>query len=105
MKRVYGSHDRLLVGFLHELLTSRGIDCVVRNDFLGGGAGELPPNECWPELWVVDDGDWPQARRLVDEQLAQAEAPPWRCPGCGETIEGQFARCWHCGREAPDTAD
>jgi rubrerythrin len=26
---------------------------------------------------------------------------PWICPSCGETIEGQFDQCWHCGEERP----
>jgi hypothetical protein len=85
VKRLYGSDDRALIAHLRALLETRGIACVLRNEFLGGAAGELPPHECSPELWVVDDVD----------------TTPWTCPGCGEIIEGQFARCWHCGREAP----
>jgi len=23
---------------------------------------------------------------------------PWRCPTCGEMIEGQFNSCWNCAR-------
>jgi hypothetical protein len=103
VQRVYSSDDRLLVGYLHDLLTRRGIACLVRNDYLAGGAGELPPNECWPELWVVDDRDRDLARRIVHEHLAQADAPPWTCPGCGERIDGQFAVCWHCGCASPDS--
>lgn len=73
----------------------------MRNEFLGGAAGELPPHECWPELWVIEAADWARARALVDAELAPADATPWTCPGCGETIEGQFAQCWHCGHAAP----
>ena len=28
-----------------------------------------------------------------------AESPPWVCPTCGESIEGQFTECWHCAEE------
>ncbi|MDX1592999.1 MAG: DUF2007 domain-containing protein [Gammaproteobacteria bacterium] len=101
MKRLYGSHDRMLVGHLRALLEAQGIACVMRNEYLGGGAGELPPHECEPELWVVDADDWERAKALVDAQLGPAAAEPWTCPGCGERIEGQFAQCWNCGREAP----
>ena len=81
----------------------RGIACLVRNRHLAGGVGELPPNEVWPQLWVTDDDDIPAAERLIEELLGlHAEpAPDWRCPRCGETIEGQFAACWNCGAEAP----
>jgi hypothetical protein len=104
MKRVYGSDDRMLVGHLHEMLEAHGIASMVRNDYLGGGAGELPPNECWPELWVVETADWERAKALVETQLGPIMTTPWTCPGCGETIEGQFAQCWHCGHKAPEEA-
>jgi predicted amidophosphoribosyltransferase len=25
-----------------------------------------------------------------------SDAPPWKCPTCGEEIEGQFTECWNC---------
>ncbi len=101
MKRLYGSDDRALIAHLRALLETRGIACVLRNEFLGGAAGELPPHECSPELWVVDEADWVRARQLVEAETGPVDTTPWTCPGCGEIIEGQFARCWHCGREAP----
>jgi len=103
VKRVYGGDNGMLVGHLRELLEAQGIPCIVRNEFLGGGAGELPPNECWPELWVVETDDWARAQRLVEAQLGAGATTPWSCPGCGETIEGQFAQCWRCGQAAPET--
>ena len=92
-------------GWLLSVLEGAGIDCILRNGYLGGAIGELPLNECWPEIWVIDDADEVQARRLI----AEAEAPrspreDWVCSGCGETVEGEFAACWQCGRahdEAP----
>ena len=89
MKRLYGSDDRALIAHLRALLETRGIACVLRNEFLGGAAGELPPH------------DWARARQLVEAETGPVDTTPWTCPGCGEIIEGQFARCWHCGREAP----
>jgi hypothetical protein len=105
MKRVYSSLDRFMVGQLRNALESRGIACLVKNEFLGGAAGELPPTECWPEIWVLEDGDLDAAKRVVSGELAAREAPaaPWRCLRCGQELEGQFGVCWHCGalRETP----
>jgi len=63
----------------------------------GGGAGDIPPLEAWPEIWV-DAQDKDIAARLIEEILSpQAPAPDaWICPDCGEHIEGQFAECWRC---------
>lgn len=102
MKRVYTSSDLLIVGHLAEVLKHRHINHIVRNLYLIDGAGELPPTDIWPELWV-DDEDYELARCLIDEVLDNRSAPPpaWVCPGCSERIEGQFAACWKCGTLAP----
>ena len=101
MKKVYGSDDPLLVARLRQVLESEHVACVVRNDFLLGAAGELPPNECWPELWVLHDEQADKARALVEAFVAAADpaADPWTCAGCGEVLDGAFTQCWQCGRE------
>ena len=104
MRKVYASDDFLLVGHLRQVLENHHVHCVVRNEHLIGGAGELPPIECWPELWIVDDDQWEKARALVDACLPDRsrQRRPWCCPGCGESLEGQFTECWRCGAPRPD---
>lgn len=104
MRRVYSSHDRVIVGHVHQVLENHAIRCIVRNDFLAGGAGELPVNETWPELWVVDDRDYDCARGLIDAivETNTVSDTPWHCPSCGERMEGQFTDCWACGASRPE---
>ena len=103
MKRVFSTHDPMLAGYLRTVLEERGIECVVKNEYLIGGVGELPPNECWPELWVVEDGDEAPARAIVEEaQRAEAAGEGWRCSACGEWIEPGFGACWRCAGGPPD---
>ena len=103
MKRVFSSHDPMLAGYLRAVLEEHGIGCVVKNEYLLGGAGELPPTECWPELWVVEDGDEARARAIVEEaRPAEAAGEGWRCSGCGEWIEPEFGACWRCAGGSPD---
>ncbi|MGD8430515.1 MAG: DUF2007 domain-containing protein [Ectothiorhodospiraceae bacterium] len=104
MKRVYTSADPLIVGHLENVLKRQGIACFVRNRYLAGGVGELPPTEVWPQLWVEEDRDEAAARRLIGEVMGEVgePGPPWRCPRCGESIEGQFAECWNCGAHPDD---
>lgn len=99
MRRIYGSHDALLVGYLADLLRDQGIGCLVKNAYLAGASGELPPIECWPEIWVADDRDAVQALRVIEAYLAAPREPgeAWVCPECGERLEGQFTGCWRCG--------
>ena len=104
MRKVYTTYNSAIVGHVRQVLENNAIRCIVRNDFLLGGAGELPVNETWPEVWVIDDRDFERARGLVDAIVATAHAsdPPWRCASCGEQMEGQFTDCWHCGASRPE---
>jgi hypothetical protein len=99
LKRVYTADDPILVGYLKSVLADYGIDCMIRNEMLIGGTGELPPNECWPELWVLEDADEATARSLLESALAKQadETERWHCTACGEESEPQFAACWRCG--------
>jgi hypothetical protein len=98
MKRVLASESLADIGPLKNLLEQAGIDCLVRNEQLSGGLGEIPFLECLPELWVLDDARLPEAQLLLAQESAEAAVTaPWRCPRCAEQNEGQFAICWYCG--------
>lgn len=99
MFKLYAGTDGMLTGALSALLEAEGIRCLVKNEHLGGGAGALPLTECWPELWVLEEADLPRARRILGQVLRPESRgrEGWRCPACGEGLEGQFEQCWKCG--------
>jgi hypothetical protein len=101
MKRIHSAKDPLMIGHLKNVLATFGIRCIARNLDLSSAAGELPPIDCWPELWVIDDEKVTTAQSILRKTLAPLESvkKSWLCPGCGETIEGQFSECWNCGRD------
>ncbi len=103
MKRLISHESLAHVSHVRNLLEQSGIACLVKNEQLSGGLGEIPFLECLPELWVLQDSDLPRAEALI-QRLEQTEPPrgPWRCRRCGESNEGQFAACWRC--EAADEA-
>ena len=98
MKRL-ASHESLAeIGHLKNVLEQAGIACVVKNEQLIGGLGEIPFLDCIPELWVLRDDQHQRAVELVEQQRSGAvDSAAWRCRRCGESNEGQFAACWHCG--------
>ena len=104
MIRVYTARVLAAVANVQNALEANGIPCVLRNEFLNAGFGELPPTECWPELWVTDDHDAERARTLIAEAIEPSTAPagPWRCKRCREEVDGVFAQCWSCGAERQD---
>jgi hypothetical protein len=100
MKKVYSAKDPLMVAHLKNVLATFGIHCVTRKLDLLSAAGELPPIECWPELWITHDEKFARAKEIIRKTLAPLNSvkKPWRCAGCGEELEGQFTECWNCGR-------
>ena len=99
MIKVYTSSDWALVQTMKTVLESYGIACKVLGEFRTSAAGELPPAECWPELWVLDDKRADEALKILaqSEQAGQQDRGSWTCGKCGELIEGQFDQCWQCG--------
>jgi hypothetical protein len=93
-----------MIAHLRNVVGLHGINCVTRKLDLATAAGELPPVECWPELWIIDDERFAEAEAILKKTLGPLEPvkKPWICSSCGEEIEGQFSECWQCGRERTD---
>ncbi len=100
MIKVYSAENSMDVGLVRGILEEDGINCLVKNQNLSGAMGEIPPLECWPELWIANDNDLIRAQNIVKSTLLPAinSTVPWYC-ACGEKIEGQFTACWNCGEE------
>jgi Putative prokaryotic signal transducing protein len=103
MKKLYSAQDPLMIAHLKNVLEASGIDCVVKNTYLSSAAGEIPPIECWPELWVLKDARYAEARKILGRTLTPLRpvSKPWSCSKCGKEVEGQFSECWNCGSSRP----
>ena len=99
MERVYSSHNQALAHHVKNLLELEGIECEIRRELLGGGAGGIVPTEAWVEVWV-DPEKSEQAWKIVNAVIAEEEpeGEKWEC-SCGEQLGAQFTSCWNCGAE------
>ena len=103
MKRIATAESLAEIGHLRNVLEQNGIGCTIKNEQLSGALGEVPFLECLPELWVLNDRDLKRAETMLGELRKEATGGhPWRCPGCGEDNEAQFAVCWKCGNDSPE---
>lgn len=87
-----------------DQLRAAGIEARVFNENAQGGLGELPFTHVYPEVWVMDDGDWTRARDVVVayERGSKTDVgSAARCPDCGEENPANFQLCWNCGSSLP----
>lgn len=84
-----------------DALTQAGMAASVQRYFLGSVAGELPPDQCQPEVWLTHREHEAPAKALL-EALQNRPQRHWLC-ACGEQVEGGFDACWQCGAEMPAT--
>ena len=106
MRKVHTAESLIETAHLRSVLEQSGIACYVRNERLGGAVGEIPFVECWPELWVLRNGDALRARGLIDTlTVDHGSHPDWTCGECGERVEGLFDACWRCSTPAAAASD
>lgn len=96
MKRLVLAPNIAIATLWVDLLHQGGIDATVQRAFCSGIAGEIPPDQALPEVWVVDADDHARASVLLD-QLRNLPHERWLCPSCDELVEGPFTQCWNCG--------
>jgi Putative prokaryotic signal transducing protein len=100
VKEVFRNPDHAQVSVFAAILENEGIPCFTQNPILEQvlGTGWSPNSEFWPVLCVLDDDDYPEAMKVLTE-LRNPDQPSekdWKCAACGETVPGNFARCWNC---------
>jgi hypothetical protein len=99
VRRVRQAPNIAIAALWVDVLREAGIVASVQRQFLGSVAGEIPPDQCLPEVWVTHDEQHGAAGTLL-EQLLNLPQRRWRCV-CGELVEGGFESCWSCGRDMP----
>jgi hypothetical protein len=98
MKKLFTNENRLIVFNLKNVLQGEGIETLVVNEYAGGGAGDLPTFDTWPELWLEDETQFEQADAILQGILHGGENNYWYCKGCQEKNDQSFRLCWSCGR-------
>ena len=99
MLRLTRAPNIAIAAFWVDVLNQAGFRATMQRYYLGGAAGELPPDQCLPEIWLDQDEQEDRARALLRE-LERVPQRRWAC-ACGELVEGGFEQCWQCGRPMP----
>ena len=99
MRRLTQAPNIAIAALWADALQQAGFEASVQRYFLSGIAGELPPDQCLPEVWLTHDEDEPRARAVLNA-LQNMPQRRWHCV-CGELVEGGFEQCWQCGAAMP----
>jgi hypothetical protein len=97
MKKVFTHENRMIVYNMKNLLQGEGIELVMKNEFTGGGVGDLPAFDIWPEIWICDEAQADQAQSILDSVSTPSDAEDWFCSSCRESNDAAFRLCWNCG--------
>lgn len=99
MRRLEQAPNLAIATLWVHALREDGIAASVQREYLGAAAGQLPPDQCLPEVWIDDETQFELAQRLL-RALQHRPQRQWHC-GCGEFVEGGFEQCWRCGAMMP----
>jgi hypothetical protein len=100
VKRLLPAPNLAIATLWADQLSGAGIAARVQRAYASSIAGEIPPDQALPEVWVVDDADHARAGALLHE-LRHRPHRHWLCHTCGESVDGPFEQCWNCGALMP----
>jgi len=69
MKKLFTDKSMSRCEIVKGILESSGIPCYIKNEFvvLSAGQGPLGPLPFfWPELWVLDDDQYQEAKEILE---------------------------------------
>ena len=99
MPRLTQAPNLVMATLWADWLRAEGIGASVQREYLRSAAGELPPDQCLPEVWIDDASQGAEALELL-HHLRHVPQRRWRC-SCGERVVGGFEQCWNCGAMMP----
>ena len=100
MKRLLQAPNLAMATLWSDMLCSAGIKASVQRAYAGSIAGQIPPDQALPEIWLQDDEQHANAEALMHE-LRHLPHHHWLCNACGESVDGPFEQCWNCGAPMP----
>ncbi len=97
MIRVYIAQNLSDAHLVCNRIRQSGITAHIFNEHADGAVGELPFTHTYPEIWVENERDRENARKIITMCEKQSEAHTEHvCPNCSERNPGNFEICWNC---------
>ena len=66
MKKLTRAPNLITAHHWINVLSTAGIACEMHNRYLSGAMGEIPADQCAPEIWIADDRDEALATEILE---------------------------------------
>ena len=82
-----------------NVLNNNGYQVIVNNEFASSASGGLAPFDTWPEVWLLEDEDFEEAKKVIASINTELSLITWKCNDCNEVNDQTFDFCWKCHSE------
>lgn len=108
MIKIYSHPTAVFVHHMKNVLNNHGIRSEVMRESISKNLDGLATNS-WVELWLIDENRAKEAKKIVDSTIdgdqpnSKKQSATWKCPHCEEAVGAEFAICWNCQTERPES--
>ena len=99
MKLIYTHENRIMALNIRNVLINHGFDVTLNNEFASSASGGLAPFDTWPEVWLLKDDDYDNAKKIIESISYNSIQAAWECKKCQEENDESFDYCWKCHEE------
>mgnify|MGYP000948377815 CR=1 FL=1 len=99
MKLIYTHENRIMALNIKNVLINHGFDVALNNEFASSASGGLAPFDTWPEVWLLKDDDFDNAKKIIESISYNSIQAAWECKKCQEENDESFDYCWKCHEE------
>ena len=99
MKLIYTHENRIMALNIRNVLINHGFDVALNNEFASSASGGLAPFDTWPEVWLLRDDDFDNAKKIIESISYNSIQAAWECKKCQEENDESFDYCWKCHEE------
>ena len=99
MKLIYTHENRIMALNIRNVLINHGFDVALNNEFASSASGGLAPFDTWPEVWLLKDDDFDNAKKIIESISYDTKQVIWVCKKCQEENDESFDYCWKCHEE------
>jgi len=82
MKLIYTHENRIMALNIRNVLINHGFDVALNNEFASSASGGLAPFDTWPEVWLLKDDDFDNAKKIIESISYNSK----QAPGCARNV-------------------